>query len=160
MLFSFSQNRKKCLGQDLETAIPDGGLKIAIISQTHDGHPDTIVQSRSSAIHSESYMAAEYLVQYKAGGNRALNACFEVAAAALTPKSVAPNSKQNLRKPTTQSVHLVRKRHNAVLRTFFRRRKKVLPKQIVQPPLSEVKPVLLFLFFVLFFVMNRNYLKK
>ena len=24
--FSFSQNRKKCLGQDLETAIPDGGL--------------------------------------------------------------------------------------------------------------------------------------
>ena len=139
--------------------------KIAIISQTHGGHPDTIVQSRrSSAIHSESYMAAEYLVQYTAGGNRALNACFEVAAAAaLTPKSVAPNSKQNLRKPTTQSVHLVRKRHNAVLRsTFFRRRKKVLPKQIVQPPLSEVKPVLLFLFFVLFFVMHihRNYFKK
>ena len=145
MLFSMKQMKKK---------------KIAIISQTHGGHPDTIVQSRSSAIHSESYMAAEYLVQYTAGGNRALNACFEVAAAALTPKSVAPNSKQNLRKPTTQSVHLVRKRHNAVLRTFFRRRKKVLPKQIVQPPLSEVKPVLLFLFFVLFFVMNRNYLKK
>ena len=27
MLFSFSQNRKKWLGQDLETAMRDGGLK-------------------------------------------------------------------------------------------------------------------------------------
>ena len=40
MLFS-SQNRKKCLGQDLETAIPDGGLKICFLKFLY--HPLLIV---------------------------------------------------------------------------------------------------------------------
>ena len=89
----------------------------------------SIVQKQRHSLR-ELYGSRVPSIVHTAGGNRALNACFEVAAAAaLTPKSVAPNSKQNLRKPTTQSVHLVRKRHNAVLRsTFFRRRKKSVAK--------------------------------
>ena len=89
----------------------------------------SIVQKKQRHSLRELYGSRVPSIVHTAGGNRALNACFEVAAAAaLTPKSVAPNSKQNLRKPTTQSVHLVRKRHNAVLCTFFRRRKKSVAK--------------------------------